>query len=130
MPQIAPEVIKENRLFRRLYSRGKYQVHPLLVTYARRNRDGKIRYGISASKKIGGAVERNRAKRVIRAALREVNGMIPPGWDFIFVARGRTTRVKMGEVRAVMERQLAVLTGERTRTASQGKSPDSGTRER
>jgi ribonuclease P protein component len=105
-------VIKENRIFRRLYSKGKHQVHPLLVTYVQRNREGQTRYGISASKKIGCAVERNRAKRVIRAAYREVEGEITGSWDFIFVARSRTTRVKMNEVKKVMERQIKALTAE------------------
>ncbi len=106
------EVIKENRIFRRLYSRGKYQVHPILVTYVQKNREGRTRYGISASKKTGGAVERNRAKRVIRAAFWELEKRLPEmaGWDFIFVARSRTSKVKMDEVKKVMEHQVRALT--------------------
>lgn len=106
------EVIKENRVFRRLYSKGKYRVHPLLVTYIQRNRENRTRYGISASKKIGGAVERNRAKRVIRAAYREAEKGLTGSWDIVFVARSRTTKVKMDEVRKVMEQQLKALTTE------------------
>ncbi len=102
-------VIKENHIFRRLYHRGKYQAHPLLVTYALKNRLPVNRFGITASKKIGGAVERNRAKRVIRAAYRQLEPQLPLGWDIIFVARTRTTSVKMDEVAAVMRRQLAHL---------------------
>ena len=102
-------VIKENYLFRRLYNRGKYQAHPLLVTYALRNRLPMNRYGITASKKIGGAVERNRAKRVIRAAYQTLEPGIPTGWEFIFVARTKTTQVKMDEVAAVMKRHMEHL---------------------
>ena len=102
-------VIKENHIFRRLYHRGKYQAHPLLVTYALKNRLPVNRFGITASKKIGGAVERNRAKRVIRAAYRQLEPQLPLGWDIIFVARTRTTSVKMDEVAAVVRRQLAHL---------------------
>ena len=118
MPEVgvaAVQVIKENRIFRRLYSKGRFQAHPLLVTYVQRNREGTIRYGISASKRIGCAVERNRAKRVIRAAFREAAGEISGGWDIVFVARSRTVHVKMNEVRDVMVRQLALLTGEGAR---------------
>ena len=117
MPEVgvaAVQVIKENRIFRRLYSKGRFQAHPLLVTYVQRNREGTIRYGIS-SKRIGCAVERNRAKRVIRAAFREAAGEISGGWDIVFVARSRTVHVKMNEVRDVMVRQLALLTGEGAR---------------
>ena len=102
-------VIKENHIFRRLYHRGKYQAHPLLVTKKKKNRLPVNRFGITASKKIGGAVERNRAKRVIRAAYRQLEPQLPLGWDIIFVARTRTTSVKMDEVAAVMRRQLAHL---------------------
>lgn len=102
-------VIKENRVFRRLYGRGKYQAHPLLVTYVLKNRLPYNRYGITASKKIGGAVERNRAKRIIRAAYRQLEPETPVGWDIIFVARTKTTQVKMDQVEAVMKRQLERL---------------------
>ena len=102
-------IIKENRVFRRLYSRGKYQAHPLLVTYVMRNRLPYNRYGITASKKIGGAVQRNRAKRVIRAAYRQLEPQVAVGWDIVFVARTKTTLVKMDEVAAVMKRQLERL---------------------
>ncbi len=66
--------------------------------------------GITATKKVGGAVQRNRAKRLIRAAWREVEPEVPYGWDFIFVARARTTGAKMQQVRAAMAAQLRKLT--------------------
>lgn len=101
----------ENRDFLRLYRGGSSQVSPLLVTYARRSR-GKNRrkIGITATKKVGGAVQRNRAKRLIRAAWREVEPEVPGGWDFVFVARGRTTGARMQQVRAVMADHLRRLT--------------------
>ncbi len=96
----------ENRDFRRLYARGKSFVHPLLVTYCLKNRTGRRRYGITVSVKVGGAVTRNRAKRVIREAFRLLSPDVPPGWDIIFVARTKTPHVKMGEVQKVMKKQL------------------------
>ena len=82
-------VIKENYLFRRLYNRGKYQAHPLLVTYALKNRLPYNRYGITASKKIGGAVERNRVKRIIRAGLSEARayGELKTGYLVVIAAK-------------------------------------------
>lgn len=53
-------VLHTNKDFRTLYYRGKSQVHPGLVTYVRRNRLGIPRAGITASKKLGNAVQRNR----------------------------------------------------------------------
>ena len=101
------QVLNENRDFLRLYRRGKSAVSPVLVTYARRGGvKGRRRIGITATKKVGGAVQRNRAKRLIRAAWREVEQEAPSGWDYIFVARGRTTGAKMQQVREVMSAQL------------------------
>lgn len=88
------EPLKENRDFKRIYQRGKSRVHALLVTYAMKNRKGISRVGIVSSKKIGNAVKRNRARRVVRAAFRASGITIPAGWDVIFVCRARTTVVK------------------------------------
>lgn len=105
------KVLSDNRDFLRLYRRGDAIVSPLLVTYARRNGTKKTRrVGITATKKIGGAVQRNRAKRLIRAAWRETEQTVPGGWDLVFVARGITTRAKMQEVRRIMSAHLFKLT--------------------
>ena len=98
--------IKKNHEFRRLYSKGKVYTAPALITYTAKNRLGVTRIGITTSKKIGGAVARNRARRVIREAYRLLRPEITPGRDLIFVARSRTTRVKSTEIYRVMKEQL------------------------
>ena len=103
--------ITKNKEFCRAYARGKAFVHPKLVLYVNKNRLGRTRVGLTATKKIGGAVQRNRAKRVIRAAWRELAPTVPQGYDLIFVARGRTTVCKMQQVRRVMALHLQRLTG-------------------
>ncbi len=77
-------------------------VHPCLVLYYARNRLGINRLGITTSKKIGKAVARNRARRLIREAYRTFEPVAKTGWDFVFVARSRTTSCKMGDVCRVM----------------------------
>lgn len=99
-------VLNTNKDFRTLYYRGKSQVHPLLVTYVRKNRLGYPRAGITASKKLGTAVQRNRCRRIIREAYRELVPRIAGGWDIVFVARTRTLYGKTPAVRQVMEEQL------------------------
>ena len=99
-------VLHTNKDFRTLYYRGKSQVHPGLVTYVRRNRLGIPRAGITASKKLGNAVQRNRCRRVIREAYRELVPAVQGGWDLVFVARGRTLHMKSTEVCRVMEAHL------------------------
>ena len=53
--------ITKNKEFCRAYARGKAFVHPKLVLYVNKNRLGRTRVGLTATKKIGGAVQRNRA---------------------------------------------------------------------
>lgn len=91
--------------FRRAYARGKSFADPALVTYAVKTRRA-CRMGITVSKKVGCAVERNRCKRVIRAAFRECCGEITGGWDLVFVARGRTKYLKSTVIAKIMRRQL------------------------
>lgn len=86
--------LKENRDFRRTYNRGKSFVSPYIVVYVNKNRTNNVRLGITAGKKIGNAVKRNRAKRVITAAFRSVLPLICDGYDFVIVARTRILEVK------------------------------------
>lgn len=94
--------LKTNSDFRRAYMRGKSYTNPALVTYVIKNRAGICRVGITASKKIGNAVERNRARRVIREAFRTINEPICGNYDIVFVARTRTVYKKSTEIRQVM----------------------------
>ena len=102
--------LKLNRDFRRLYYKGSSAVHPLIVTYASKNRLGYNRIGITVTKKIGKAVCRNRCKRIIRAAFAQVNTQIEQGWDFVFVARMKTPQVKSTELEPVLKKQIQSLT--------------------
>lgn len=103
-------IIKKNRDFTRMCRRAKCKTGPLLVTYCARNRLGHNRIGITASKRVGDAVRRNRAKRVIRAAYTGLEPQLPQGYDFIFVARSRTAHCKMQPVQQAMLGQIAALT--------------------
>ncbi len=98
--------IKENRDFRRIYNRGKSYVNPILVVYVLKQKYDVTRVGITTSKKIGKAVQRNRARRVIMAAYRELYPQLKEGYDIIFVARGRTPFLKSTDVLRCMEKQL------------------------
>ncbi len=103
--------LKLNKDFLRLYHRGKSCARPALVVYAMKNRVGICRVGITTSKKIGNAVQRNRARRVIRAAFQAVqtDAVFSGGWDLVFVARTRTTRLKSTQVETTMREALAAL---------------------
>ncbi len=106
------KTLKENKDFRRLYYRGRSQASSCLVTYIMPNRLGYSRIGITSGKKIGNAVKRNRARRVIRAAFSEYEDKLNNSYDIVFVARSRTPFVKTQKVSRQMEnhfKELGVL---------------------
>lgn len=98
--------IKENKDFKRLYYKGKSFVSPYFVMYIAKGRANKTRLGITAGKKIGCAVKRNRAKRVIRAAFAETSENTSKGYDFVFVARSRILFEKSYTVKNSIIKQL------------------------
>jgi len=99
--------LQKNRDFRRIYTKGKCFVHPALVTYCVKGRSGRFRIGITAAKKVGGAVQRNRARRVIREAFRALSPQLVGSWDLVFVARAQTLNCKSTELAAILSQQLS-----------------------
>jgi ribonuclease P protein component len=77
--------------FDRVYRDGSSNATRHLVLYAFPRKDegdrSDIRLGVSASRKIGGAVERNRVKRVLREAFWGLADSLPERHDFVIVAR-------------------------------------------
>lgn len=107
MPKVP--ALKQNVEFHRAYSRGKSRASSALVTYALKNKSRQCRIGITTSKKIGNAVERNRSRRVIRAAFSSLKDECSGGWDIVFVARYKTKSLKSTDVASIMHKQLTEL---------------------
>jgi ribonuclease P protein component len=73
--------------FRRVRQSGKAHAHPLLVLIAAPNQLSHSRVGVAASKRVGGAVSRNRARRRLRHAMQPHLDQLYPGWDLVLIAR-------------------------------------------
>jgi ribonuclease P protein component len=76
--------------FDRVYRDGSSQATRYLVlyTFPRKDEDREdVRLGVSVSRKVGGAVERNKVKRTLREAFWAVADGLPPRHDFVIVAR-------------------------------------------
>lgn len=73
--------------FRRVRRTGKSYAHPLFVLIAAPNHLECSRFGITASRAVGNAVARNRAKRRLRASAATRTQALRPGWDLVLIAR-------------------------------------------
>lgn len=115
--------IRENHLFVKAYTGGKRAPSKTCTVYVLKDRQAKRymrrrpdkqyinRIGITASKKIGGAVVRNRAKRVIREALRllQTEYTLKTGHLIVIAAREKATVCKMQDVKRDLQSALMRL---------------------
>lgn len=73
--------------FKRVRRNGKSYAHPLVIVIVNPNDLSISRFGVAAGRSVGGAVQRNRAKRLLREAIRRNLPVISAGWDVILIAR-------------------------------------------
>ena len=83
---------------RRVYDEGRSWAHPLLVLVARSNGLDFSRVGVTASRRVGSAVARNRAKRLLREAARHLYPQFEAGWDMMLIARTQILKTKEPQV--------------------------------
>jgi len=81
---------------------GKSYAHPLIVLLTAPNQLNQSRFGVAAGRSIGKAVQRNRAKRLLREALRPLLPMIETGWDVLLISRYKMNEAKLEQVEQAM----------------------------
>jgi len=84
---VKTETLKKNYEFARLYKKGKFYAGRYLVIYVLTNNYGINRVGITASKKVGKSVKRNRLRRLIKENYRRLEPCLKQGQDIVIVAR-------------------------------------------
>ena len=115
--------IKENHLYQKAYRKGQRKSSATVGVFVLKDKHASLlqkqhplkkrvnRIGISASKKVGGAVQRNRAKRVIREAYRQIDREIgiKTGYLIVITPYPKAAEVKMQDVKRDLRYCLARL---------------------
>lgn len=94
--------LRSSEDFKRVRQSGKSYAHPLVVLAALKNDAADVHVGVAASRTVGIAVKRNRAKRLLRAAMQSLVGSVAPGWDLVLIARPALVSSDYFEVREAL----------------------------
>jgi ribonuclease P protein component len=90
--------------FKRVRRSGKSYAHPLVVLVVLNEGGDNIQVGVIAGKVIGEAVQRNRAKRLLREAFRSLLPRLRPGWKAILIARSPILTASFNDIQTSLER--------------------------
>jgi ribonuclease P protein component len=100
------ETLKTDSQFERVRRVGRTWAVGPLVLNAARNDEGAIRCGFITGKKVGKAVERNRARRLLKEAVRLRLPQLKPGWDLVWIARASIAGADFAQVSAAVDEAL------------------------
>jgi ribonuclease P protein component len=92
--------------FKRVRSFGKSYAHPLVVLVTLPLTGGGLQVGVIAGRSLGGAVQRNRAKRLLRESMRMLIPGLQTGWDLILIARQPLLNASFEQVKAAITQLL------------------------
>ena len=93
--------------FKRVRRTGKSYAHPLVVLVAQASESRRpVHVGVAAGKTVGSAVQRNRAKRILREAIRPLLPSLPANLDIALIARPALVAATLEETRAALTRLL------------------------
>ena len=97
------EIIRKDSDFSSIYKRGKSVGDKFVVVFSKKNNLPYNRTAFLASKKVGNAVARNRARRLMKESYRSLCDQFVPGYDIIFIARNTINNSKCADVKKSIE---------------------------
>ena len=89
--------------FKRVRRIGKSYAHPLVVLIAQASEHPILRVGVAAGHTVGNAVHRNRAKRLLREAMRPLLPALPRGWELVLIARPGMLKASLEDTRLALQ---------------------------
>lgn len=104
---LKPNVLRRKKDFSTIYQKGKSIGTKYVVLFYKRNQLPYNRTAFLASKKVGNAVTRNRARRLLKESYRQVEEKMTQGYDLIFIARTTIVDVKCKDVKKAMDFAIA-----------------------
>lgn len=99
------EYLTKPQQYATVYSKGHSWASNLLVMRALPNGLTISRYGFSVSRKVGGAVTRNRVKRLLREIMHTMP--LKPGWDIVIIARSSSAQSRYDGLKQAVEHLLS-----------------------
>jgi ribonuclease P protein component len=114
------QMLRNSQQFRRVYEQGRKIHTPFFSAFFLRNDVGERRYGITVTRKIGGAVVRNRCKRRLREILRkhELCSSYPGGFDLVLNVKPETAAADFNQIQESFSRALRKFCYEMDRSLS------------
>ena len=100
------EVLSGSRNFSKVYNKGKSVGDRFVVVFYKKNGLDHNRVAYLASKKVGNAVTRNRARRLMKESVRTMKPIKSQGYDIIFIVRNTIKGRKCKEVQNSIKRAL------------------------
>lgn len=98
--------LKRHKEFHYTYRTGRRFGGRSFALVTARNREKRVQVGFSVSKKVGNSVQRNRAKRRLKACFSPLVEQVKPGFNLIFIARSEALTIPFTEMEREMKRVL------------------------
>ncbi len=89
--------------FKRVRRSGRSYAHPFIVLVTMPANGERTQIGIIAGKSVGGAVQRNRAKRLVREAVRPLLTQLNHGWKIILICRSQILKTELPQIQAGLQ---------------------------